>query len=150
MLSIALAIDKEEMSMNSDKNEMHRMMPGFSAEKALEQGRSSSLYAGLARSRARGGAVELADTWRGTAPFCDGQCLPGEQQIGTSNCGDGACCWTGHKVLCRNSQPTCQGTQTNTSCYGIFLVCDNGSYDYRGVWTSCSKYLCGLCFGFSW
>jgi hypothetical protein len=135
--------------MNSDKNEMHRMIPGFSAEKVLEQG-ASSPYAGLARSRARAGAVELADTWRGTAPFCDGQCLPGEQQIGTSNCGDGACCWTGHKVLCRNSQPTCQGTQTNTSCYGIFLVCDNGSYDYRGVWTSCSKYLCGLCFGFSW
>ena len=97
-----------------------------------------------------GGEVEPADTWRGTAPFCDGQCLPGEEQIATSNCGDGACCWTGHKVLCRNRQPTCQATQTNTSCYGIFLVCDNGSYDYRGVWTSCSKYVCGLCFGFSW
>jgi len=134
--------------MNTDNNAMHRL-PGFSAEEALEQG-ASSPYGGIARSHAGGGAVQLADTWRGTAPFCDGQCLPGEQQIATSNCGDGACCWTGHKVLCRNAQPTCQATQTNTSCYGIFLVCDNGSYDYRGVWTSCSKYVCGLCFGFSW
>jgi hypothetical protein len=91
-----------------------------------------------------------ADTWYGTAPFCDGQCPPGQTQIATSNCGDGACCWTGHKVLCRNSNPTCQALQTNTACYGIILVCDNGSYDYRMVWTSCSKYVCGLCFGFSW
>jgi hypothetical protein len=134
--------------MNRVKNEIHRI-PGFSAEKVLEQG-ASSPYAGLAQSRAGGGTVELADTWRGTAPFCNGQCLPGEEQIATSNCGDGGCCWTGHKVLCRNRQPTCQATQTNTSCYGIFLVCDNGSYDYRGVWTSCSKYVCGLCAGFSW
>lgn len=95
-------------------------------------------------------SVVRADTWYGTAPFCDGQCPPGQQQIATSNCGDGACCWTGQKVLCRNSSPTCQAAQTNTSCYGIILVCDNGYYDYRSVWHSCSKYACGICLGFWW
>jgi hypothetical protein len=90
-----------------------------------------------------------ADTWRGTAPFCDGQCLPGEVQISTSNCGDGACCWTGHKALCRNAAPTCQAKQTNTSCYGFLLVCDNGFYSAPdNVWHSCSKFACGICFGF--
>jgi hypothetical protein len=45
-----------------------------------------------------------ADTWRGTAPFCAGQCLPGETQISTSSHGDGGQCWTGNKVICRNAQ----------------------------------------------
>ncbi|SFE83668.1 hypothetical protein [Nitrosomonas sp. Nm166] len=91
-----------------------------------------------------------ADTWRGTAPFCEGRCLPGEAQIATSNFGDGAPCWTGYKVLCRNSEPTCNAAQTNTSCYGIIQVCDNGSYEYTGAWRSCSTYICGACFGFNW
>jgi len=128
--------------MNRDKHEVHRI-PGFTSEMALRG--ASSPYPPLAQSCAGGGAVELADTWRGTAPFCEGECLPGEEQIGTSDCGDGSCCWTGHKVLCRNRQPTCQATQTNTECAGPFMICDNGSYDYRGVWTSCARYLCGLC-----
>src|SRR5262249_26278729 len=113
--------NEERMSMSKERNALHRI-PGFTAERSLDQG-ASSPYAGRAHSYAGGGTVVLADTWRGTAPFCDGQCLPGEEQIGTSNCGDGGCCWTGHKVLCRNRQPTCQGTQTNTSCYGILMVC---------------------------
>jgi hypothetical protein len=93
-----------------------------------------------------------ADTWRGTAPFCDGSCLPGETQIATSSCGDGACCWTGNKVLCRNAQPTCAALQTRTACYGVVLVCDNGHYvgGNDPSWVSCSKYACGVCFGFSW
>ena len=40
-----------------------------------------------------------ADTWYGTAPFCNGHCLAGEIQIATSNSGNGASCWTGYKVL---------------------------------------------------
>jgi hypothetical protein len=93
-----------------------------------------------------------ADTWRGTAPFCNGQCQSGETQIATSNCGDGACCWTGHKVLCRNAQPTCAALQTKTACYGIVMICDNGHYvgGNDPSWVSCSKYACGMCFGFSW
>jgi hypothetical protein len=93
-----------------------------------------------------------ADTWRGTAPFCDGSCNPGETQVATSSCGDGACCWTGHKVLCRNSQPTCAAVQTKTSCYGVVLVCDSGHYvgGNDPSWVSCAKYACGVCFGFSW
>ncbi len=93
-----------------------------------------------------------ADTWRGTAPFCDGSCNAGEVVVATSNCGDGACCWTGHKVLCRNQSPTCQALQTNTSCYGIIQICDNGHYEitqpgFTTTWVSCSKYACGLCIG---
>lgn len=92
-----------------------------------------------------------ADTWRGTAPFCDGSCNPGETQISTSNCGDGACCWTGHKVLCRNAEPTCYSGQTRTSCYGVVLVCQNGHYvgGNDPSWVTCSTYACGVCFGFS-
>ena len=91
-----------------------------------------------------------ADTWRGTAPFCEGECLPGEVEIAQSTSGDGASCWTGHKVLCRNSQPTCHAAQTKTACYGVFMICDNGYYSIPDVWNSCSKYLCGGCIGFDW
>lgn len=97
-------------------------------------------------------ATAKADTWRGTAPFCNGQCLPGETQIATSNSGDGATCWTGQKVLCRNASPTCAALQTKAACYGIIMICDNGHYvgGYPPSWVSCSKYACGMCFGFSW
>jgi len=36
--------------------------------------------------------IAKADTWRGTAPFCSGSCLSGEEEVARSNCGDGACC----------------------------------------------------------
>src|SRR6266849_2453160 len=91
-----------------------------------------------------------ADTWRGTAPLCDGQCLPGETQKGVSDSGDGGYCITGHKVLCGNSSPTCQPVETNTSCYGVVEVCDNGFYESPTQnWHSCSKYACGVCVGIS-
>jgi hypothetical protein len=91
-----------------------------------------------------------ADTWRGTAPFCDGQCLPGETQIGSSDSGDGAYCLTGHKVLCRNNQPTCVPRQTITKCYALLEICDNGFYEtLTQNWHSCSKFACGVCFGTS-
>jgi hypothetical protein len=128
--------------MSRDENEI-LTLPGFGAENALQR-KSSTSYEGHVRSWP-GGAVELADTWRGTAPFCDGECLPGEEEVERSECGDGSCCWTGTKVLCRNSNPTCIVTQTNTECVGPLMICDNGSYDYRGVWTSCARYLCGIC-----
>ena len=38
--------------------------------------------------------------WRGTAPFCGGQCHDGEVEVTSSTSGTGAECWTGHKVLC--------------------------------------------------
>jgi hypothetical protein len=90
-----------------------------------------------------------ADTWRGTAPFCAGECLAGETQISTSDSGDGGTCLTGHKVLCRNSTPTCDVAQTETSCVGVVLICDNGFYTMPDVWHSCSKFACGACFGFT-
>ena len=92
-------------------------------------------------------SIVEADTWRGTAPFCAGECLPGETKIGTSDSGDGGYCWTGHKVLCRNTAPTCNPTQTNTSCAGVVKICDNGYYTIPDVWHSCSKYACGACLG---
>ena len=92
-----------------------------------------------------------ADTWRGTAPFCDGQCLPNEREVQRSECGDGGCCWTGSKALCANLEPTCTSAQTNVSCYGVVQVCDNGYYSAPdNVWHSCSTYACGVCFGFDW
>lgn len=88
-----------------------------------------------------------ADTWRGTAPFCDGQCLAGEEKIGESDYGDGAYCVTGKKVLCRNSNPTCPVTSTKAECYGVVKICENGSVDQTGFWRSCNTYACGLCVG---
>lgn len=91
-----------------------------------------------------------ADTWRGTAPFCAGECLPGEVEIQRSDRGDGAVCWTGSKVLCRNSAPTCQPLQTNVACKGVVLICDNGYYTQttnQPQWNSCSTYACGACLG---
>ncbi|QPG95375.1 hypothetical protein C2857_000323 [Epichloe festucae Fl1] len=38
--------------------------------------------------------------WSGTSPFCAGACPEGYQDVETSNCGDGACCWTGYKKKC--------------------------------------------------
>lgn len=108
----------------------------------------SRLSAALFMSMLLATSVVHADTWRGTAPFCDGKCLPGEQEIARSTSGDGGQCWSGYKVLCRNQAPTCYAGQTNTHCYGVVLVCDNGSYDHTGVWHSCSSYACGACFGF--
>lgn len=101
-------------------------------------------FAGLPASVAR------ADTWRGTAPFCEGACLKGEQEVGRSNCGDGGCCWTGTKALCRNASPSCQPRQTNVACRGVILICDNGFYTQttnQPDWHSCSKYACGACVG---
>lgn len=93
-----------------------------------------------------------ADTWRGTAPFCKGQCLPGEVQVGTSKNGDGGHCVTGKKVLCKNNQSQCNAKQTNTKCYGAVQICDNGYYEIipqtmQQVWHSCNKYACGACVG---
>lgn len=84
--------------------------------------------------------VANADTWRGEAPFCAGECLRGEQAIGISDFGDGAYCVTGHKVLCanRNPSPACHpGGPTDTTCYGVVMVCNEG----------CGNYACGPCFG---
>lgn len=38
--------------------------------------------------------------WEGTAPFCNGQCSEGWRLQAWNNCGNGACCLTGNKVLC--------------------------------------------------
>ncbi|PPQ97769.1 hypothetical protein CVT26_012799 [Gymnopilus dilepis] len=38
--------------------------------------------------------------WDGTAPFCAGSCPAGYTEEDRGSCGDGACCWTGYKVLC--------------------------------------------------
>ena len=112
--------------------------------------RHSVLALGVCVWVSLGGAALLADTWRGTAPFCDGKCNPGERQIGVSSCGDGACCLTGHKALCSNNTQGCLVKETLTACYGVVMVCDNGHYlDLNQNWQSCGKYVCGVCLGFS-
>lgn len=97
-------------------------------------------------------ATARAGTWRGTAPFCAGQCLPGEREVQRSDRGDGAVCWTGSKVLCegRIPTPTCLPVQTNVACKGVVLTCDNGFYTQttnQPDWHSCSTYACGACLG---
>jgi hypothetical protein len=83
-----------------------------------------------------GTSAAHADTWRGTAPFCSGKCLPGEQEIARSKTGDGSSCWSGHKVLCRNMEQSCiPNDPPTTECDVFVLVCDNG----------CSSYACGAC-----
>jgi hypothetical protein len=93
-------------------------------------------------------ALAAADTWRGTAPFCNGECLPGETEIRRDTRGNGAACWTGTKALCRNDQELCTPAQTQTSCFGFVLVCDDGFFRIPDVWVSCSRYACGGCLGF--
>jgi hypothetical protein len=75
--------------------------------------------------------------------------LAGEAQIGVSDSGDGGYCVTGHKVLCRNSQPTCVSQETKTNCLGAVQICDNGYYEtLNRTWHSCGgKYACGVCLG---
>jgi hypothetical protein len=92
-------------------------------------------------------AMGLADSWRGTAPFCAGECLPGEVQVGESDYGDGGYCITGKKVLCRNANPTCPVTSTKAECYGVVKICENGSPDQTGHWRACTTYACGACLG---
>merc|ERR1719430_2939139 len=38
--------------------------------------------------------------WDGEAPFCGGSCPVGYEECGRDDCGDGECCWTGHKACC--------------------------------------------------
>jgi hypothetical protein len=107
-------------------------------------------------------AVGNADQWYGTAPFCAGSCPSGWQELQRLSCcgsnsapGCGACCWTGNKVLCRQpgSNPglACTPRTTQTTCYGVILVCNDGYYNINGSYTTCNSYACGICFGFgSW
>ena len=89
-----------------------------------------------------------ADTWRGTAPFCDGECLRGEREIARSDWGDGGYCVTGSKALCTNSSRMCESTSTKAECYGVVMICENGSNDQlSGVWKACNSYACGVCLG---
>lgn len=62
---------------------------------------------GLVALLAVGGGLKLspakADTWRGTAPFCNAKCLQNEVVVRSSQTGDGEACLTGKKLLCRHS-----------------------------------------------
>jgi len=90
-----------------------------------------------------------ADTWRGTAPFCAGSCLGHEIYKGSSSCGDGACCITGSKVLCGNASQSCRASATRAECYGVVMICENGSNRVPdGAWIGCNSYACGACIGF--
>jgi len=131
-------------------NVRHNFLYKLSDRKALCHG-STSWFAMLTTVIALFVTIPAsADTWRGTAPFCAGACLPGETQIATSSSGDGATCWTGHKVLCRNNQPTCTPRQTTVTCYLFVEICDNGFFETpTSNWHSCSKFACGACFGTS-
>lgn len=92
--------------------------------------------------------IARADTWRGTAPFCNGKCLKGERNAGTSDYGDGGYCVTGHKVLCTNAQAQCRANETLARCYGVVEICENGYQEQLNqVWHTCNTYGCGVCIG---
>src|SRR4051812_23611174 len=79
-----------------------------------------------------------ADTWRGTAPFCRGRCLPGETQIEASKFGTGGRCLTGQKVLCRNTAPVCIAQETKVLwCVGVIEFCEVGYYEVGYGWKGC-------------
>lgn len=82
-------------------------------------------------------------TWRGTAPFCSGECRAGEEDVRRDKSGNGAVCWTGSKVLCCEEQAPgaewCRPGPVQSVCIAAALVCDNG----------CKKFVCGVCFGFT-
>ena len=47
--------------------------------------------------------------WMGTAPFCNAgcnNCFTGDDCIQDNNCGDGAQCWSGSKILCGRKRTT--------------------------------------------
>ncbi|MBA2675202.1 hypothetical protein [Ramlibacter sp.] len=92
----------------------------------------------------------IANTWRGTAPFCEGHCQGNEEQIGVSDSGDGGYCVTGHKALCRNASALCAAKETKASCYGVVMVCENGFHESLNQnWHACNSYACGVCAGIS-
>jgi hypothetical protein len=96
------------------------------------------------------GIPAMADTWRGTAPFCEGKCLAGEHELQRNSDGDGGHCFTGSKALCSNSSSTCRPLQTNVACKGVALICENGFYTQstnQTEWHSCAKFACGACMG---
>lgn len=61
--------------------------------------------------------------WRGTAPFCKGTCLHGEDSKGTSKTGDGETCVTGIKIFCCRTASTenCVWRGTAPACDGKCL-----------------------------
>lgn len=101
-----------------------------------------------------GKALADCQYWDGTAPFCHGSCPSNCRTAATSNSGNGASCWIGHKTLCDccPGPGPCTPTQTETACYGIFLICKNVEliFGWNGEQKiTCSTYECGFCFGFS-
>lgn len=54
--------------------------------------------------------------WYGTAPFCSPECPANTKKVQESNCGDGACCWTGSKFLCQECD-MCDWVYVGTSPY---------------------------------
>jgi hypothetical protein len=94
------------------------------------------------------GALSDCKYWDGTAPFCSGSCPANCVTVRSSDCGNGACCWTGSKKLCDccPKNDLCNPTITETACYGVVLVCKNIALGPPK--RTCSTYACGICLGF--
>ena len=58
------------------------------------------VIASIATVAALSPPVSLPCRWRGTAPFCDGECRSGENLLATDPSGDGYQCLLGSKALC--------------------------------------------------
>jgi len=93
-------------------------------------------------------------TWVGGAPICGKpECPMGWQAMQYSDCGDGVCCMTGHKVLCRcavadgcsqawyGSAPFCTGSSCPS---GWIEIGRDSSGDGAQCWFG-TKAHCSLC-----
>ncbi len=61
--------------------------------------------------------------WKGTAPFCDGECTGSEtKQTPPEGSSSGASCWTGSKVYCCTFTPASIGLPLVTEADGIIYA----------------------------
>ncbi|KAF2017212.1 hypothetical protein BU24DRAFT_420248 [Aaosphaeria arxii CBS 175.79] len=88
--------------------------------------------------------------WDGAAPWCEGSCPATHVAKQTSDCGDGSCCWSGHKVWCecKSSDSFCQNFWSGTApfCNGEcpvgFTAAGTSKTGNGGVCVTGSKVLC--------
>ena len=81
-------------------------------------------------------------TWRGTAPFCNGQCLPGEVALESNRKGDGDWCTDGLKFYCCEVPDFEQYKCSWSDCGG---TCGSDDDTLTWAYTDCSDGSRQLC-----
>lgn len=121
-----------ECNSNCPSNTRPAAAPG---SKPGKSNNGVSIWSGCSDGQSRNYCCPSNDmptcTWRGGAPFCNGECHSGEVEVASDLSGGGDECWTGHKVLCcvstssdqaagqcswQGSAPFCSGIGGHASC----------------------------------